>query len=733
MSREQTERMLVDVRKRVRKQKSKTWTIDPVRCREAQWWDAVICLALVYTALVPPAEVAFTPPQKKVKVNALFCINQVVNFVFFADMILQFFLHVQLPKHKGGVWIRNHKKIIKRYLKGAFFVDFVSIIPFSALTFTGIKIFNNLQMARLLRLLRLMKLLRMFRGSRLIMRYRASMTLSITGANLIGFIIFTVLASHWLACTWGFLGNQIGRDRNSWMAPFLEPDYLKGKADEEEWFSPSGLPVPWDVQNPQIQYLMCLYFTLTTLTTVGYGDVHARNVAERAVVSVMMLCGGLMWAWIIGAVTQAVTTLDVKKIQYNQIYDQINWMLLDLGVDARLCRDSREFLLNSVEIQRRLEYSRLIQHLSPDLRCKVCENVFSHKLNVVPYFRHTSQLLRLGIFERLTHLLFAPDEVILRRKTLMIIENHGYIGCQGRLYMRGQPVFLDFLTADEDPPPRALALKFTEVSALTRSALDAACADNPNDTYRITKARVYYGLLKLAREIIAYCSELEGLSAKTHCGRNSRKSMAKNVAQQLVAHGHSPTQLRRLASHNNPRKRFGKAWAVSLHPSAQVSEAERTDAAEFSLSAPSSDFASALDALRKTSLTEEQARLVSRLAETLEPPKPAGPDAAQIYMVPARVAGGAIVREGVELDSPLVATCPPGTALTITGEGTAANGTQRLRVSQPVAGWVSTKSVDFVAPPPTPTLKAAPSTPRRHSTPRRARESEGRPFSRWRA
>ena len=35
LSREQTERMLVDVRKRVRKQKAKTWTIDPVRCREA--------------------------------------------------------------------------------------------------------------------------------------------------------------------------------------------------------------------------------------------------------------------------------------------------------------------------------------------------------------------------------------------------------------------------------------------------------------------------------------------------------------------------------------------------------------------------------------------------------------------------------------------------------------------------------------------------------------------------
>ena len=88
----------------------------------------------------------------------------------------------------------------------------------------------------------------------------------------------------------------------------------------------------------------------------------------------------------------------------------------------------------------------------------------------------------LAIFERLTHLLFAPDEVILQRKTLMIIANHGYIGCRGHLHMRGGAVFLDFLTADEDPPPRALSLKFTEVIALTRDRLDEACAENPNDT-----------------------------------------------------------------------------------------------------------------------------------------------------------------------------------------------------------------------------------------------------------
>ena len=183
-----------------------------------------------------------------------------------------------------------------RYVKGAFFLDFVSIIPFGALAFTDISIFQELQVVRLLRLLRLVKLLRMLRGSRLIMRYRASMTLSITGANLIGFLVFTILASHWLACCWGYAGNMIGSKENSWMAPFMvhdtEVDDFR-TAKMRTIIEEGSVRVRWDVEDPKIQYLLCLYFTLTTLTTVGYGDVHAHNVAERAVASPRVALKGL--------------------------------------------------------------------------------------------------------------------------------------------------------------------------------------------------------------------------------------------------------------------------------------------------------------------------------------------------------------------------------------------------------------------------------------------------------
>ena len=59
-----------------------------------------------------------------------------------------------------------------------------------------------------------------------------------------------------------------------------------------------------------------------TLTTVGYGDITATNVAEYAVLTTVMLIGGFMWAYIIGAVCGTVATMDPNKVKYQQRYDE---------------------------------------------------------------------------------------------------------------------------------------------------------------------------------------------------------------------------------------------------------------------------------------------------------------------------------------------------------------------------------------------------------------------------
>ncbi|KAH8092337.1 voltage-gated potassium channel [Aureococcus anophagefferens] len=367
------------------------FTIDPLASRAMHQWDVTVSLALVYTVLVPPAEIAFAR-----RINAwsatgdrwgLFLLslgNLLVWSVFVFD------------------------GITRHYLRTAFALDFVSIVPFGYLSLLAgpYTAGREVRALKLLRLLRLTKLLRMYRTSRLLLRYRSDNTMSIGMSNIASVICGFVIASHWLACLWGYVGNNSAPIENTWMAAYLDG----GDSGPDR----GG----WNIRDPKFQYLMSLYFTLTTLTTVGYGDVLPKNVAERSVATLMILFGGMLWSLIIAAITQTVATLDSDHITYNR-HDQINRMLVDLQLDA---------------------------------------------------------IVKLEIFKTLGHLLFAPEEIVNVQKTLMIITNHGFIGTKGRLKMIGDALFLDFLVSDDEPPPMAVVLKFCEVATIRRADIFEVCA-----------------------------------------------------------------------------------------------------------------------------------------------------------------------------------------------------------------------------------------------------------------
>ena len=476
------------------------FTIDPLASRAMHQWDVTVSLALVYTVLVPPAEIAFAR-----RINAgsatgdrwgLFLLslgNLFVWSVFIFDVILQFFTHVQLPESQGGFWIRNHRGITRHYLRTAFALDFVSIVPFGYLSLLAgpYTAGREVRALKLLRLLRLTKLLRMYRTSRLLLRYRSDNTMSIGMSNIASVICGFVIASHWLACLWGYVGNNSAPIENTWMAAYLDG----GDAGPDR----GG----WNIRDPKFQYLMSLYFTLTTLTTVGYGDVLPKNVAERSVATLMILFGGMLWSLIIAAITQTVATLDSDHITYNQRYDQINRMLVDLQVCTPLRREAREYLLGSANVQRREHYGDLVELLSPGLQESVAENVFVVLLNVVPYFTKLDAIVKLEIFKTLGHLLFAPEEIVNVQKTLMIITNHGFIGTKGRLKMIGDALFLDFLVSDDEPPPMAVVLKFCEVATIRRADIFDVCARHPAATTPLLYARVFWALVKLGRDVRA--------------------------------------------------------------------------------------------------------------------------------------------------------------------------------------------------------------------------------------
>ena len=64
-------------------------------------------------------------------------------------------------------------------------------------------------------------------------------------------------------------------------------------------------------------YITALYFTCTSLTTVGFGNVAANTKYEKIFSIVIMMVGALMHATIFGHVTNQLQRMYSRKQEYN--------------------------------------------------------------------------------------------------------------------------------------------------------------------------------------------------------------------------------------------------------------------------------------------------------------------------------------------------------------------------------------------------------------------------------
>ena len=91
------------------------------------------------------------------------------------------------------------------------------------------------------------------------------------------------LVAHWLACVWYAIGN-----------------FERHQVQEMGWLYKLGINTnqPYNLTDsnsgPDIQtkYLTALYFTLSSLTSVGFGNVSANTNSEKIFTIAIMLVGG---------------------------------------------------------------------------------------------------------------------------------------------------------------------------------------------------------------------------------------------------------------------------------------------------------------------------------------------------------------------------------------------------------------------------------------------------------
>lgn len=65
-------------------------------------------------------------------------------------------------------------------------------------------------------------------------------------------------------------------------------------------------------------YLIGIYFTVTTITTVGYGDISADTTGERIMCIILMLIGVVSYSYAIGSLSSLLTSLDAKTAKLKE-------------------------------------------------------------------------------------------------------------------------------------------------------------------------------------------------------------------------------------------------------------------------------------------------------------------------------------------------------------------------------------------------------------------------------
>jgi len=106
-----------------------------------------------------------------------------------------------------------------------------------------------------------------------------------------------VYACHVIACLWYFVG-EVGVAHSDCLPP-------EG-TDPDDWGMPESCgwrSVEWGTTSapPPIDgYIKSYYWAITTLSTVGYGDISPVTQREEVVTILVMLTGNLIFAMLIG-------------------------------------------------------------------------------------------------------------------------------------------------------------------------------------------------------------------------------------------------------------------------------------------------------------------------------------------------------------------------------------------------------------------------------------------------
>jgi len=200
-----------------------------------------------------------------------------------------------------GVLVTVQSEIFWLYSRMWLFPDILACVPFRFMFNAGPSSLlpEALKLIKLSRLSNMSELRGMEKLARLV---EATFRVPPGLLELIKLIVSFITFAHIICCFWWL--QSATRKRECWLnSPVTNLDLR---------FS------PWIDQ-----YVTSMYWVITTLSTVGYGDIVPVNTAERVLACFVMVMGGITFSIVVGRVSALLAIMDESKKKVIERTDEV--------------------------------------------------------------------------------------------------------------------------------------------------------------------------------------------------------------------------------------------------------------------------------------------------------------------------------------------------------------------------------------------------------------------------
>ncbi|KAL9249663.1 Potassium channel KAT1-like protein [Drosera capensis] len=349
-------------------------------------WETWVIILVVYSAWISPFQFAFLSYKK----DTLFIVDNVVNAFFAVDIFLTFLVaYVNCGSH---LLVHDPKKIAMRYIRTWFVLDVCSTVPLQPL----IQLLIQASPGSNFQALNMLKLWRLRRFSSFFERLEKDIRLNYFLIRMTKLTSVTLFAIHFAGCINYLIADRYPDPSRTWLGT-VNPNFK----EESVWMN----------------YVTSMYWSTETLTTTGYGDLHAENSREMLFNIFYMLFNLGLTSYLIGNMTNLVVHWTSSTRHFRDTIRACTVYVARNNLPQRIQDQMLSHVCMKFKTEGRTQQETL-NSLPKAIRSSIAHLLFYHVVEKVPLFHGTSQNFLLQMVCEMEAECYPPKEdVILQNHT----------------------------------------------------------------------------------------------------------------------------------------------------------------------------------------------------------------------------------------------------------------------------------------------------------------------------